>query len=149
MATTVGDRVFVDTNILVYATIPASPFHVTAIAKLDEMAASGELWASRQVLREFLASMSRPGTVTPPLPKDEILLATSTYEQKLRIAEDGPDVFAQLLTLLDAVPCGGRQVYDANIAATMIVHGIPAILTHNVADFARFASWITVIPLIP
>jgi predicted nucleic acid-binding protein len=41
----------------------------------------------------------------------------------------------------------GKQVHDANIVATMLVHGITQLLTQNIADFSRFSSLITVMPL--
>ncbi len=40
---------------------------------------------------------------------------------------------------------GGKQVHDANIAATMLAHGITRLLTFNVADFQRFAGLIELI----
>jgi len=36
---------------------------------------------------------------------------------------------------------------DANIVATMQACGIPRLLTHHEADFARHAGTITVVPL--
>ena len=69
------------------------------------------------------------------------------FEQRFQIAEDSPHVTARLLSLLSQVPVGGRQIHDANIAATMQVRGISGLLTHNTADFARFAGIITVTPL--
>ena len=54
-----------------------------------------------------------------------------------------------LLHLLNTIACAGKQIHDANIVATMLTHGIQKLLTHNVADFSRFASQIIVIPLIP
>ena len=51
--------------------------------------------------------------------------------------------------VLAAVPTAGKQVHDANIVATMLAHGIPRLLTHNVTDFTRFAAIIAVEPLIP
>jgi predicted nucleic acid-binding protein len=45
------------------------------------------------------------------------------------------------------IPSGGKQVHDANIVATMLVYGIPKLLTHNTTDFARFSELITVLPL--
>jgi hypothetical protein len=36
MATTAADPVFVDTNVLVYSTIPASPFHAQAVKALTD-----------------------------------------------------------------------------------------------------------------
>ena len=42
---------------------------------------------------------------------------------------------------------GGKQIHDANIAATMLAHDIPRILTNNVADFRRFEPAIGIIAL--
>jgi hypothetical protein len=70
-------------------------------------------------------------------------------ESQLQIAPDSVPVFAQLLTLLATIPCGGRQVYDANIVATMLAHSVPNLLTHNTADFVRFSGYIAIIPLVP
>ena len=49
MAPTAGNAVFVDTNILVYATFPGAPFHAVARARLNELDANGAvLWTSRR-----------------------------------------------------------------------------------------------------
>jgi hypothetical protein len=42
---------------------------------------------------------------------------------------------------------GGKHVHDDNIVATIEVYGLHRLLTHNAADFQRFASRIIVIPL--
>ena len=68
---------------------------------------------------------------------------------RFRVVEDGPGVTAELLRLLAAVTVQGRQVHDANIVATMLAHGVPNLLTHNAADFARYAPAVTVLPLVP
>ncbi|MGE0820473.1 MAG: hypothetical protein AB7G75_06540 [Candidatus Binatia bacterium] len=41
---------------------------------------------------------------------------------------------------------GGKQVHDANIVATMLVHNIPTLLTNNTDDFAPSAHLVTVLP---
>jgi predicted nucleic acid-binding protein len=87
MATKGVNRVFVDTNILVYATVASAPFHTEA----------------RTTMR--------------------------------------------WLKLLDTIAIGGKQVYDANIVATMLANNLKQLLTHNTADFARFSSYVDVIPL--
>lgn len=54
-------QVFVDTNILVFANVATSPFHEKAKIRLIELVESGyELWISNQVIREYLAVLSRP-----------------------------------------------------------------------------------------
>jgi predicted nucleic acid-binding protein len=145
-----GDRVFVDTNIWVYATTALAPLHPTAQAALAALTAIGtELWTSRQVLREYTATLTRPQPFSQPQPAPAVIAAISGILAQCRIAEDGPSAFGQFLTLLAAVRCGGRQVYDANIVATMLAHGVPNLLTHNTADFVRFSGYIAIIPLVP
>ncbi|WP_373526954.1 hypothetical protein [Nostoc sp.] len=63
------------------------------------------------------------------------------------MAEDSSQVTERLLTLMEEVFSGGKQVHDANIVATMLVYGIPQLLTHNTGDFARFSGLITVLSL--
>ncbi|WP_315790024.1 hypothetical protein [Fischerella sp. JS2] len=53
----------------------------------------------------------------------------------------------RLLILMEEVAIGGKQVHDANIVATILVYGIPQLLTHNTDDFARFSELICVLPL--
>jgi predicted nucleic acid-binding protein len=150
MATTAAEPVFVDTNCLIYAQQVLSPFNAAATAKLQALAAAGHpLYISRQVLREYLAVMSRPSALTSPVPIAGLVADVRRFQGQFLIAEDGSAATVHLLNLLAAIPCAGRQVYDANIVATMLAHGIPRLLTHNVADFSRFAAHVTIIPLIP
>lgn len=150
MATTGADAVLVDTNILVYLNVVVSPLHGAATGKLQSLLLAGHpLWISRQIVREYLAAMSRPGTVTPPLPMSTLLADARQFLTRFQVAEDGATVMTHLLSLLGLVACAGKQVHDANIVATMLAHGIPTLLTHNVADFTRFGAAITVLPLVP
>jgi len=150
MATTAPDPIFLDTNVLIYSRLNLSPFHTPAVTKLAALSAAGhQFWISRQTLREYLAGMSRPGALTGTAPMSAVVNDVRTFAGTYRIAEDGPAVTAELLTLLNAVTLAGSQVHDANIVATMLSHGIPRLLTNNVVHFNRFASFITVEPLVP
>ena len=151
MATTVADPVFVDTNVLVYSRFPASPLCVPAAVKLEELfRANAAVWASRQILREYATSLTRPQNYRiRPVPIADVIRDILYFESVLKIADETAAVTQQLLALLAAIPCGGKQVHDANIVATMLVHGVPNLLTHNVADFKRFGHLINVIPLVP
>jgi len=48
----------------------------------------------------------------------------SALLSRFQVVEDGPAVTSALLTILAAVPCGEKQVYDANIVATMTTRSI-------------------------
>ena len=154
MATTVDElvaggsssRVYVDTNILVYSTILTAPLYLKAKAAIDALSACGaEQWLSYQILREYVSAMTRQ----PTIPIAGILKNVRDYRASFNIASDSPLVHDELQILLSQIPCGGKQVHDANIVATMLVHGVPNLLTHNVADFKRFGHLINIIPLVP
>jgi predicted nucleic acid-binding protein len=120
MTTGAGEPVFLDTNILVYACWSVAPLHARALAAIQQREAAGvSLWISRQVLREYLATLARPRVGIP--------IATLTAEVRQFAAR--------------------FQIVDANIVATMQVTGIRQILTNNPRDFAPFMSLITVVPL--
>ena len=143
------NAVFLDTNILVYATVPTAPLHARAAARVAaERAAGHELWISRQILREYLSALSRPQSFTPPFAAAHLIQEVTAFQAHFVVAEDDARVTANLLTLLASIPLAGKQVHDANIVATMQRYSVPRLLTHNVADSARFASLITVEPLV-
>lgn len=150
MAITAGSQIFIDTNILIYASLTQSPFHDNAVARLRELEKSGtELHINRQVLREYLAVMTRPGILTQEIPVSSLIQDIRSFEDSLIVLDDGPAVTAKLLETIERYSVAGKQIHDANIVATMLVHEIPALLTHNLADFIRYREIITVIPLIP
>lgn len=148
MATMVDDNVFVDTNVLFHARVTQSPFHQVADEMLTQFVATGnKIWLSRQIFREYLSVMSRLGKFPIAIPIASLTDDIQEFESRFEIAEDGPQVTASLLTLLNTIPTLGKQVHDANIVATMLASGVTKLLTQNVADFQRYSHLITVIPL--
>jgi predicted nucleic acid-binding protein len=146
---TEGNAVFIDTNILVYANLALSPFHAQAVERLQTLDNRGiDLWISRQVLREYLSAMTRPGDLTGQIPIASLAADISYFTDYFHIAEDSSEVTGRLLSLIEQIPTGGRQIHDANLVATMQLYGIQNFLTHNIADFDRFSQVITVLPLI-
>jgi predicted nucleic acid-binding protein len=149
MTTEAFSQLFVDTNILLYSTSPASPWHTLAIQTLEAAQQSAtEIFVSTQVLREYLAASTRLNAQGSGQPLTDILANLQTFQTDFRVVEDDVRVFNVLVTLFQNFNFAGRQVYDGNIVATMQVYGITHLLTHNVADFTRFAGLITVIPLV-
>jgi predicted nucleic acid-binding protein len=61
MAMRDAEPILVDTNMLVYAHVAEAPWHQEAQAAIaDHEAAGAPLWVSRQVLREYLVSLTHP-----------------------------------------------------------------------------------------
>jgi predicted nucleic acid-binding protein len=149
MATKEDNRLFIDTNVLVYAAVSQSPFHAEARRAIHVQQTAGvELWISRQVLREYLATLSRPQTFSLPQPTEILAEDIRRFQSGFAVAEDGPAVTSKLLELLETYRIGGKQIHDANIVATMLAHSIRTILTNNADDYARYAGTITVLSLV-
>ena len=128
-----GEKVFLDTNVLVYANVAEAPLHTVALRAIQIREQAGmELWISCQVLREYLATL---------------ITQVHSFATRFQVAEDNSQVTQQLLVLTEQVALGGKQVHDANLVATILVYGIPSLLTNNTDDFARFSGVITVLPL--
>ena len=137
---------FLDTNVLVFARFPAAPSHIRARQQLQRAGQSGEvLRVSRQVFREYLATVTRPQSWAAPMTMDAALADVSTLEAAFEILEDGPQVTEVLKALCRDVAVAGRQIHDANIAATMLAHGERRLLTFNARDFRRYGERIEVI----
>lgn len=148
MVTTAAEPVFIDTNVLVYATRVLADHHKTAIAALRALAErEAPLWISRQVIREYLAAMTRPQGSQPTLSMTEAVADVIRLEMEFMVADETAVVTSRLLDLLGHIPTAGKQVHDANIVATMLAHNIPRLLTFNTADFRRFEPLITLEPL--
>lgn len=146
---TVPGRVLLDTNVLLAATDEGRPEHRDALSVLNDWAAANAaLCVSGQVLREYLTVATRPvdrNGLGLKLP-EALANVRAVRERTTLLAEDSR-VTDRLLSLLADVECAGKQVHDANLVATMLVHGIAAIVTMNLADFARFERHISLIRL--
>ena len=127
-----------------YASVDTSSFHTAAYNIISTLEAQNtQLWISRQVMREYLATLIRP---TISIPTSDLINIVRAFELRYQIAEESPLVTAQLLTFLDQGI--SRHVHDTNIVATMLTYGIRRIITNNPKDLAPFSSLIMIVPLI-
>ena len=99
---------FVDTNVLVSARAVDNPYHDVAVGLLERAFLGQEpLRISRQIIREYLAVVTRPQTWLTALTPDEALDDVSRMLRDFEILEDGQVVTDRLLALLREV-AGGR-----------------------------------------
>jgi predicted nucleic acid-binding protein len=149
MATRVADRVMLDTNVLLAATDEGRVEHQNALKVANDWPRQGTtLYASGQILREYLAVATRPADMNGlGMTKADALANARAIRGRARLVAEDSKVSDRLLTLLDEIDCGGNQIHDASIVATMLVHGIDAIVTMNTADFARFGDYVELIGL--
>ena len=136
---------FIDTNVLVYSTVNNAPFRDRARNALARFGASGPLLISRQILREYLAVMTREQVWAKPLTLAEAITDAESFMRRFIVLEDVPAVWTEFVSLSRHAAFGGRQVHDANIVATMLAHRERRLVTFNGGDFRRFAGLIDVV----
>ena len=150
---TVSDsRVFLDTNILYYANDPSASFGAQAIFRINELAtANNELVISSQVIREY-TKVTLQNAIYQKLDLSSsiatVLHNIASFQRDFELIYDGPDILQNWMILLPYITTG-KEVFDFNIAATLQAAGISYLLTHNMSDFSKFSSWLTVLPLFP
>jgi glucose-6-phosphate 1-dehydrogenase len=71
------------------------------------------------------------------------LARKKTFRSLYRLTED-VKVANRLTELLEETKSSGKQVHDANVIATMLVHGVDTVVTLNTGDFARFSQHVHV-----
>ena len=147
MATTdADDRWFIDTNVLVYATDVRSPFHNEACERLKSAKLRGvDLCISAQVVREYISAATKSVPPGHAVPWSSILDNCLKFRRMFKILPEGEETASGLCELLATVRAVGKQVHDANIVATMLVHGIPHLFTYNIVDFERYTDLITLV----
>lgn len=143
------DRVMLDTNVFLAATDESRTEHQDALALLNRWPdADTALCVSGQILREYLAVATRPATSNGlGLKPAEAAGNVRAIRQQTALLPEDARVTERLLRLLDDTQFAGRQVHDANIVATMLVHGVGTVVTMNTTDFQRFAGYISVLSL--
>lgn len=143
---TPGRPVFVDTNVLIYANRRTVAEHAISEAALRRFQAEQcELWISHQVLREYLANVTRPQAASLPIGMIDAIADITRFRSLFNVADDTPAVFDRLLILLGLHTGSGKQVHDANLVATMLTQGITCLFTFDAADFRRFGSLIELV----
>ena len=137
---------FIDTNVFVNSRIPDAPDHDVARERLDHALQGDEtLRISRQILREYLAVVTRPQTWPVAITREEALEDANRLISSFEVLEDGPAVTESLIALCREVAVGGSQIHDANIVATMLAHGERRLLTFNIVDFRRYGDRIELV----
>lgn len=139
-------KVFLDTNILLRATVLPFPGYARVKPFVDDFIRRGdELWISGQVIREYCNQVTRPQSFMQPINAVQIDAQYKKLRAVFRVANETDAVIEQFIRLLQSHPTQGKQVHDVNLVATMLVYGIDTLMTLNISDFKRFADVIQVI----
>jgi len=136
----------VDTNVLVYSLTLESPHHPASKALRDRaLDAEANLAVTPQILAEFLAVTTRTsgkGRVESPFSPEE---AAHEVEELLNlpglfVLPVPDDLPARTLALLRQYPARGRDIFDRQLAATMLAWDVTTIFTFNTRHFQMIAE---------
>jgi predicted nucleic acid-binding protein len=109
-ATMAADPVFIDTNVLVAASVNAHPSHGVASAYLARIEADGApACISGQVCREFLVVLTRQPVEGRAFTTDEALAALGTWLSACVVFEENEAVLAELLSPVNAAGCSAPR----------------------------------------
>ncbi|MGH9489507.1 MAG: TA system VapC family ribonuclease toxin [Terriglobales bacterium] len=131
-----------DTNILVYASLPDSPYYADALALVSGLAASPAPWAVPwPCVYEYLRVMTDSRTKPAPLSLED-----AWDNVRVLLGAPGLQLLAQssahaevLETVLRDAQARGSRIHDAHIAALCIEHGVAELITAD-RDFRRFSG---------
>ena len=132
---------FVDSNVLVYAHMERSAFHgpssaLVARAQARELA----LLVAPQVLSELYAVITDPRRVTDPYSPEEALEAIEKLLAVPGVAVVGMpgDVVGRWIGLARRHSVTRGEIFDVQLAATLLGNGLRRIYTYNRTHFECF-----------
>jgi predicted nucleic acid-binding protein len=135
------EYVFVDTSLIVAATVEVHPNHATACENIDGAAAKGvAMCINGQVCREHLVVLTRQPVSGRLFDVAEALASLNVWMTGCTVLEETEGVLWELLDLVERFEVKGEQVHDCNIVATMRAHGIRRLATRNARDFERYGD---------
>jgi predicted nucleic acid-binding protein len=140
-----ADLLFLDTSLIIAATVEAHPAHKASAAFVDDCVADGQaMCISLQVCREFLVVLTRQPVTGRVFTLDESLDALEVWLTGCSVLAEDARVLQECLRLVKQYGVHGKQVHDCNIVATMRAHAVRRLATRNASDFRRYEPEILV-----
>lgn len=132
-----AERLFLDTSLLVAASVPAHPGHAGARAYLRRSRRAS--WCiSPQICREFLVVITRQPVEGLVYTLSEATAALMEWRATCTTLSEGADTIQKWLELAGEHKVLGKSLHDCNIVAVMLTHNVNRIATRNPADFKRY-----------
>jgi hypothetical protein len=135
-------RIGIDTNVLIYAHLPAFPEHAASRAFLGEQLRRPDrtVVVTALVLHEFVHVVTDPRRFEPPLQMAEALAVARRYLGRsnvecLPVDEDG---CVRMIDLLERHRLGRNRVADTLFAATFLTHGVRDLATCDPEGYRPF-----------
>lgn len=129
----------IDSNILVYAYNRSSLQHKTAATFVEEIIEQHQPYLTSQNVIEFYSTITNPKRVESPLSH---MQATSKVAQLVnggfyKLVNPLPTTLSRLVELLKKITVQSTEIFDLQIAATMLDHGIDTIYTADTKIFTK------------
>jgi predicted nucleic acid-binding protein len=129
-----------DTNVLLRWANAEHPDYALLSRVIEALFLSGDdVYVTPQNLIEYWCVSTRPldrnGLGLSVMRTNSDLQRIKSY---FRFAPDSPAIFEEWERLVSTHGVYGAQVHDAGLAAAMLTHGIPRIITFNTRDFVRY-----------
>ena len=138
-----------DANVLAYAINADAPQHAAARALVEAGSdASTTLYVTSQVLCEFYSVITNPRRVAIAASSTEALqfIAALLALPGLHVLPIPADAVGGWMDLLQRHPVTGGDIFDLQIAATMLANDVQRIYTFNTDDFVVFPELLVVRP---
>jgi uncharacterized protein len=130
----------VDTNILVYATHTASPFHGRSRGLVEHLVAGPDLaYLLWPAVVGYLRIVTHPNILGSPLSSADAMANVEALiaPSHVRVAGEGDTFWASFRTVADDVKPRGNLVPHAHLVALMREYGVSTIWSHD-RDFRKF-----------
>jgi predicted nucleic acid-binding protein len=130
----------IDANVLIYSMASEAPQHSTSRAFLDAVRDDPEVtfYVTSQILCEFYAVVTNPRRMTSSRSSAEALTAISGFLTFLEVLPISMRAVEGRMDLLRRRPVTGANIFDLQLAATMLANGVNCIYTFNASDFQPF-----------
>jgi predicted nucleic acid-binding protein len=145
---TSAETVFLDSNVLIAASVEEHPSHAVARALAERLAAAGSTtFVSPQVCREFLSVMTRAPVAGLAFSTAEALEVLGGWLAECSLLDETGDVVGELFRLVARYDVKGKKVHDANVVATLTANRITRLATLNQSDFRRYEDLVSLEPV--
>ena len=142
----------VDTNVFVYFLYEASPQYAAAQPLLNQARQpNARLCMTPQVMTELYSTITNPRRVSPAYEPEAALQEVEKFLALpgLFLLSIPAGVVVRWIALARQYGISRSDIFDAQLAATMLEHGIRRIYTFNVQDFERFEELEVIVPPAP
>jgi predicted nucleic acid-binding protein len=138
-----SERVFVDTNILIYSTFEDfdPEKHIQCTDNLNKLLQAGTtLFISSQILREYFAVSTNQNIFKKPLTYKQAVSKMKEFLARFTLVHEKESTIHILITLIGQYAVSRQKIHDMNIVATMVDNDITHLLTYNVQDFKQISE---------